>query len=481
MESNLPGNPKREFRARDAFIIAFVFVSPIVALYGVFGLVLMTAGPVGWWAFLIVMVLQLGLAGTLGLMVSRWPVQGGSYQWARRLAGPDYGWAAGWMYLWTLIAAMASASFFIAGILPTLVDHPAFTVGQQTLAALCVIACVTALNVLGPKALKIFTRASLVAEALGSVGLATVLLIWHREQPLSVITETAGATPDHYVWLGFFFAIGVTGYSFAGWESVCSMAEEIRDPERHLPKAMMGAILAIGVLVLYSSLALILAVPDLPAVMAGQVHDPATDTIVATLGSGIAKPFLVLVLIGFVAGLVAAQTTVGRVLWSFGRDGTVPAAKFLVKLSGKHHYPVRSLVVIGALTAVLTVSAFSEKIYTTLISASTAGFFVTMALVACALVRRILTGKFRFGSFSFGRVTPVIVLTAAVWASFEVVNLCWPRAADQPWYVAWAVPLGLAIIALLGLVVRLTLPGVGAALGSMVPETEEEQLVTPPL
>ncbi|MFF4253857.1 APC family permease [Streptomyces sp. NPDC001663] len=480
MEANLHGNLKREFRARDAFIIAFVFVSPIVALYGVFGLVLTTAGPVGWWAFLIVMVLQLAVAGTLGLMVSRWPVQGGSYQWARRLAGANYGWATGWMYLWTLVTAMASAAYFIAGLLPSLVDHAPFTVGQQTLAALCVIACVTALNVLGPKTLKIFTRASLVAEVLGSVGLATVLLIWHRKQPLSVITETAGATPHHYVWMGFFFAIGVAGYSFAGWESVCSMAEEIKDPERHLPKAMMGAILAIGVLVLYSSLALILAVPDLPAVMAGQVHDPATDTIVATLGSGVAKPFLVLILIGFMAGLVAAQTTVGRVLWSFGRDGTVPAAKFLVKLSGKHHYPVRSLVAIGIMTAAVTVSAFSEKIYTTLISASTAGFFVTMALVICALIRRVLTGRFQYGLFTFGRVTPAIVLAAGVWASFEVVNLCWPRASDQPWYVAWAVPLGLAIIALLGLVVRLTLPGFGAALGATEPEAEEK-LVAPPL
>ena len=41
---------KREFRLWSSFAFAFAFISPIVALYGIFGLAIMTAGPSFWWA-----------------------------------------------------------------------------------------------------------------------------------------------------------------------------------------------------------------------------------------------------------------------------------------------------------------------------------------------------------------------------------------------------------------------------------------------
>lgn len=94
---------KRQFKMHDAFTLAFVFISPMVALYAVFGLIIQAAGPAGWWVFPIGLCLQLLIALSLGIMVSRWPLQGGSYQWARRLVGDNYGWLTGWFYIWTLI------------------------------------------------------------------------------------------------------------------------------------------------------------------------------------------------------------------------------------------------------------------------------------------------------------------------------------------------------------------------------------------
>ncbi|MFJ9567841.1 APC family permease [Streptomyces fuscichromogenes] len=449
---------KREFRARDAFVIAFVFISPIVALYGVFGLVLQAAGPAGWWAFAIVLILQLLLAATLGVLVSRWPFEGGSYQWARRLVGPAYGWATGWIYVWTLIIVVASGAFFLAGFLPSLLGIAPFSVGEQTVVALAVLAFITVLNVLGPAALKIFTRFSLACEAIGSVGLATVLLIWHREQPLSVLTTTGGASSGHYLWGGFIVAIGMVGYSFAGFESVCSMAEEIKNPEKHLPKVMIGAVMAIGVVVLYSSLALILAIPDLPAVLAGQVADPAADTIVAALGEGFAKPFLALVVLGFLASILAAQTSVSRVAWSFARDGSLPGSGSLSKLSGRHGTPARAIVTIGVAAGVVTVLAFSDRVYATLVSAATTGFFITMSLVAAGLITRMARGTWRDGPFTFGTLTPLVAVVAGAWAAFQVINIAWPRATGEPWYVTWAVVVGVAAIAVLGVVARFFLP-----------------------
>jgi len=50
----MSGALKREFTIWSAFAFAFAFISPIVALYGIFGLAYSTAGPVFWWNFLLV-------------------------------------------------------------------------------------------------------------------------------------------------------------------------------------------------------------------------------------------------------------------------------------------------------------------------------------------------------------------------------------------------------------------------------------------
>ena len=64
---------KREFSLWSAFAFAFAFVSPIVALYGIFGLSYATAGPAFWWNFIIVFFGQLLVALVFSELVSPWP------------------------------------------------------------------------------------------------------------------------------------------------------------------------------------------------------------------------------------------------------------------------------------------------------------------------------------------------------------------------------------------------------------------------
>ncbi|MEU4656136.1 amino acid permease [Streptomyces sp. NPDC023723] len=158
---------------------------------------------------------------------------------------------------------------------------------------------------------------------------------------------------------------------------------------------------------------------------------------------------------GFVSAMLAAQTSVSRVLWSFARDESMPASRFLVKLSGRHNNPVRAVVAVGVLAAVVTVSAFSDRVYTTLVSGATTGFFLTMSLVLAGLIAGLARREWRYGPVRLGRVTPLVAVAAGIWSAFQVVNLCWPRATGEPWYVTWAVVIGMAAIAALGFIARL--------------------------
>ena len=97
-----PSRLSRGFSFRSALALAFADVSPIAAVYAIFTLGLFAAGPKFFWAFPIVLVGQLLVAGVFGELASRWPYAGSVYQWSRHVRGTTWGWAAAWAYMWGL-------------------------------------------------------------------------------------------------------------------------------------------------------------------------------------------------------------------------------------------------------------------------------------------------------------------------------------------------------------------------------------------
>ena len=169
---------------------------------------------------------------------------------------------------------------------------------------------------------------SIAAEVIGSIGIGTVLLFFHNEQPLSSIFESAGAGVGSggYIWAGFFAAVGFIGWTYVGFETAGSVAEETPRPRIDVPKAIILSLVTVAAVVSYASLALILAIPDFGAVISGEVVDPVADTISFQLGDDITKPLFVLFIIGFTASLLAIQTNCSRVMWAFARADVLPGS-----------------------------------------------------------------------------------------------------------------------------------------------------------
>lgn len=173
--------PARDFTLRSAFALSFSDISPIVGIYSVFAIGLIAAGPAFFWAFPVVLIGQMLVTGVFGDLVSKWPLQGSVYAWARQLVGPRYGWFTGWAYMWGLTLALSALS----------------------LAA--------------------------------SAGIGTALLFFHRTNPFSVLFTAAGAghSPG---WVISPF-LGVVGFGISAWvlragaPGVMAPVEVALDPE----------------------------------------------------------------------------------------------------------------------------------------------------------------------------------------------------------------------------------------------------------
>jgi len=444
------------FDFRSAFSLAFADISPIVALFAIFALGLFSAGPAFFWAFPIVLVGQLLVAAVFGELASRWPYAGSVYQWARHVQGTSWGWFAAWAYMWGLTIALTTLAYGAAGFLAEIFGVADPSRALLTVIALVIVAVGTLANVIGRQVLKIMVVASIVCEVIGSVGLGTLLLLFYRVNPVSVLWSGFG-TASGGSWLTgpLLVATAFVGWSFLGFEAAGSIAEEVDEPERNVPKAIILSLLFVALIVMYSSVALILAIPDLATVMAEQSTDPVAGTLIAHFGDGIGRPLLILFVIGFLSSFLAVQAAVSRCVWGSARDGALPGSKALDRLAGRERLPVNAVLLTAVVAGLLVLVAGSD-FYSVLVNFTTIGFYIAFGVpvIGAALAR--MRGTWRPGAFSLGRWGAPVTYLAAVWIIFETLNIVWPRPAPGvAWYVTWSMLLTTVGLGLIGVVVYL--------------------------
>jgi amino acid transporter len=447
---------KREFNLWSSFAFAFGFISPIVALYGIFGLAITAAGPSFWWGFFLVFAGQLLVAFVFAALVSRWPIEGSIYQWSRRLLGSGYGWFAGWAYTWTLVIAMATVALGAAGFIANIAGIDAPTGTQRAAIAFVILLCGTALNLVGRQALKIFMTGSIIAEVVGSIGLGTWLLLFHRHNSLGVLFHGTGAgTGGGYLSLSgpFLVAVAFIGWSFVGFESAGAIAEEVQEPRKNLPKAVIFSLTFIAVVVVYSSLAIILAIPDLSAVASGKIADPVSSTLTSALGSGIAKPVEVLFVIGFLASFLALQTSASRLIWAFARDRALPGSAVLSRLSSSERLPRAAILVTTVIgSALFLLSKLATNVYTIMVNFSSGGFFLAFLFPLVGLLVVQLRRNWRPGPFALRYSLPLTAV-ATVWVILEFLNIAWPRRVYPQRYLDWSEWIMIVVLGVLGTVI----------------------------
>lgn len=448
----------REFSFRTAFSLAFAFISPIVALYSIFALGIETAGPGFWLGFPVAMAGQLLVALVFAMLVSRYPLEGSVYQWSRVLGGARFGWFAGWTYLWTLCITLAAVALggaaFLARLLGLDPDAHGVTLGL----AIGLLALATWGNTRGRHVLGAMVALCVAAELIGSVGVGAWLLLTGRLHPLSIVLPTREFFAGGGGWLGLFdskaaAAVAICGWAFVGFESAGSIAEEVKNPSRDAPRAMIASLVFVAAVVSFSGLALLLAIPDLAAALSGASVDPVVDTLTYHFGPGFFRFLLALFVVGFLACLVGIQASVSRVIWAFARDGALPGSALLARLEGEDRMPANAIICSGLLAAAIFLIS-STHLYAMLVTFTTAGFYVAFGFPVLAAAWVLLRGRWQPTPFHLGSASAPVVLAAAAWIVFQTMNVAWPRADSAPWYEAWSVVLMIAVLGALGVVVR---------------------------
>ncbi|HVS84437.1 MAG TPA: amino acid permease [Gaiellaceae bacterium] len=460
------------------FALGFTYLSPLVGIYSLFAYALATGGGAVIWAIPLVVVGQAMVVLVFGEVASQYPIAGGIYQWARRLGGRGYGWFTGWVYTWALLATVAAVAYGSAGYVAALFGTTAttgFTIGI----AIAMVAIAAVINLFGAQLLSKAATVGLVAEFCGGLLVGLYLLFFHHRQPISAIFHHQGAGGSHYT--SAFLAAGLMAiWIFFGFEACGDVAEEVKDPGRRVPRAMLMTLGMGGLVSFLLTLGLILAVPNLPAVIGGQDADPATTILNASFGTVAAKLVLLLIVLGFLSCTLAIQAAAVRTLFSQGRDGVLPGSSWLARVSPRFHMAPAAVVVAFVIPGVIVlVSWISTDALTKIIAFATVGIYVGFQLVVLAALRARTSGWRPAGPFTLGQWATAVNVLGLAYGVGAIVNLVWPRTPGTPWYDNYIVLVSLLVVAAVGAIYGLAFRpyehGTAPA-GDAVPSVGEPEL-----
>ncbi|MFC9550208.1 APC family permease [Rhodococcus sp. NPDC056960] len=362
------------------------FSSPLTCLAGYFSLTIMASGNTAPVAFVLVTAVLLIFSVGYMAMTKHMPRPGAFYAYISEGLGRHVGLAAA--FLATLsYSVIGMGVYCFAGL--TVTDLIAKWGGPVIPWWLGALAFWVIVGILG------YFNVDVSAKVLMWVMFVevTIVMIFNvaivgqggesglHLQPFNVFDFAGGE-----VWVGLLFAMLV----FIGFEATALYRDEVRDPNRTIPRATYLAVLFIGILYTVTVWVMVTAFgSDAQNVATGDaagMFGIAADRYVGVWFSNVATTLVITAVLASILSIHNAST---RYLFNLSADGALPTA--LSAVHGRHRSPYRASMAISALVLVgvgLFAVAGSDPsmAYAQLAGLGNAGVFILMALVSVAVV-----------------------------------------------------------------------------------------------
>jgi amino acid transporter len=125
-------------------------------------------------------------------------------------------------------------------------------------------------------------------------------------------------------------------------------------------------------------------------------------------------------------------------------------------MSSGHHVPANALVMMGAIPALIALSAlWLQDAIATIISFAAIGIYISFQMIVLAALIARSKGWRPAGPFTLGAWGWLVNGLALAYGVSAIVNILWPRSPNDPWYVDYAMlvtTLGVLILGVLYMV-----------------------------
>ncbi|MGW2563600.1 amino acid permease [Streptomyces sp. NPDC001514] len=230
-----------------------------------------------------------------------------------------------------------------------------------------------------------------------------------------------GYAPTNFGIMGIFTAASIVFFAFIGFDVVATAAEETKNPQRDMPRGILGS--------LFICTALYVAVTLVVTGMQHYTQMSATAPLADAFKS-VGQPFFAgAISLGAIVGLITVcmilllgQT---RVFFAMSRDGLLP--RFFSITHPRYRTPYRATILLGVIIAFIAGFTSLEAL-AALVNIGTLFAFVVVALGVIVL-RRTRPDLHRAFRTPWVPVVPILSIAASFWLMLNLPAETWVRFA----------------------------------------------------
>ncbi|WP_316249875.1 APC family permease [Acinetobacter courvalinii] len=366
-------------------IIGLAYIQPMT-LFDTFGLVSEESHHHVPTSYIVALIAILFTSISYGHMIRRYPSSGSAYTYAQKSIHPNVGFMVGWSswldYLLSPMVNIILAVIYLEALFPT-VNHwvwvvvlTAFMTGINLRGARFVAnfnswIVLVQLIVIGTFTYLVYDKLQMGINADGAITAEARYQLWSLEPFWNELTSV-GALITGATLLCF---------SFTGFDSLSSLAEETKDTEKTLPKAIFLTALFAGVIFIISTYFMQIYFPNDPKSYFTNIAETQPEILLLVGGSLFQSYVLAFAIVTVMASGISAHAGVSRLMYVMGRDGVINK-KIFGHISPKTFTPSYNIIIVGLVA--LTAGFMDLDIVISMISfgALTAFTFVNLSVIS---------------------------------------------------------------------------------------------------
>lgn len=241
------------------------------------------------------------------------------------------------------------------------------------------------------------------------------------DQPLFAFLS--GLQPSTYGVVGILSGAALVFFAFIGFDVVATTAEETKDPQRTVPRGILGGLAIVTVLYILVTVVVtgMVSYQDLAA-----SGSPSLTTAFVLVGADWAgKIISVGILVGLTSVLLVLLLGLTRVVFAMSRDGLLPRS--VSKTHHRFHTPARLQIGVGIVVALI--AGFSRvELLEEMINIGTLSAFVLVSF-GVPILRRTRPDLARGFRVPWSPVLPIVAGLACLWLMLNLTTLTWIRFA----------------------------------------------------
>lgn len=324
---------KKELKRTLGFWDVFLFgVGGVVGagIYAIIGQAAALSGNTLWVSFVIAATVALLTGLAYAEFVSRFPDAGGSYEYIKQGLGERTALYMSIFITFTGVIAAAAIAISFADYLSRLVNFP------NWILVIGIIALMAFFNIIGSKYSSYYNGFATIVTLLG-LGLVIGFAIPDFGTVDLLNFSNKG-------WTGILSGGALIFFSYIGFEDLVKMAEETKEPEKNMPKAVLLS--GLTVLIIYILIA-ISAVSVLDWQKLAESNGPLAAVIETKLGSIGATILVIVALFATSKTILSNILGTSRLLYDVARDSEINWLKKFTTISGFGNVPNYAIIAIA--------------------------------------------------------------------------------------------------------------------------------------